>query len=321
MNKINLNNKIFDDWPVKVVCILFALLLYFFHQVTSLDSKNIAVPLQVETGGIVVPVNDIPHYIRVTFRGKPEEVAMLTEKDIQVILDVSSFVDAGIYQVPLRTVVSQSASLLEPLEIILNPDTVEIELQKYTEKFIRIEPTIIGDLPKGYELEGITVNPKVIYSSGPESLISKIEKVITEPVALDGRTKDFVQKVIPVNKNSRLFIDKDQEIEVAISIKQKIESKKIVDIPIEIYNLLPHFEAKLEQATVAMSIKGLYTDVENYSISKVFVDASTISEIGTYTLPILYQLSDSLVVEQITPHQVVLAITEKIETSEDIVEE
>lgn len=317
MKKFNLNSRIFDDWPVKVVCVLFALLLYFFHQVTSLDSKNIAVPLQVESGGIVVPVNDIPHYIRVTFRGKPDDVSMLSENDIQVVLDVSSFVESGKYQVPLRTVVSKSASLLEPLEIILNPDTIEVELQKYGEKFIALEPTIIGDLPKGYELDAISLNPKFIYTSGPENLIGKIDKVITEPVALDGRTKDFVQKVYPINKNTHIFVDKNQEVEVFVAIKQKIETKKIIDIPIEISNLQPVFDAKLEQSKVVMSLKGLYSELENYSISKVYVDASSISEIGTYTLPVLYQISDNLVLEHLAPNQVTVLVTEKQKTVED----
>ena len=53
MNKKRLLDKILDNWPAKVICLIIAIFLYFFHQASLIDSKTFVVPLQIIENGMV----------------------------------------------------------------------------------------------------------------------------------------------------------------------------------------------------------------------------------------------------------------------------
>ena len=57
MNTKHLLDKILDKWPAKVICLVIAIFLYFFHQASLIDSKTVVVPLQIIENGIVMHTN------------------------------------------------------------------------------------------------------------------------------------------------------------------------------------------------------------------------------------------------------------------------
>ena len=58
MNTKRLLDKILDKWPAKVICLVIAIFLYFFHQASLIDSRTVVVPLEIiENGNQVNPNN------------------------------------------------------------------------------------------------------------------------------------------------------------------------------------------------------------------------------------------------------------------------
>ena len=47
MNTKRLIDKLFDNWFPKTVCFVIAVLLYFFHQASLVDTKTFVLPLNI----------------------------------------------------------------------------------------------------------------------------------------------------------------------------------------------------------------------------------------------------------------------------------
>ena len=46
MNLNDLKYKITNNWAIKIICLMVAIVIYIFHQVSMLDRKVISIPLE-----------------------------------------------------------------------------------------------------------------------------------------------------------------------------------------------------------------------------------------------------------------------------------
>ena len=51
MNIKALFEKFTKDWPAKVICLCLAIFIYSFHQIITLDSKTLMIPMQIISDG------------------------------------------------------------------------------------------------------------------------------------------------------------------------------------------------------------------------------------------------------------------------------
>ena len=88
MNTKHLLDKILDKWPAKVICLVIAIFLYFFHQASLIDSKTVVVPLQIIENGIVMHMGNTPKSVSVVVRAEDETIKSLSDKLFDVFTDV-----------------------------------------------------------------------------------------------------------------------------------------------------------------------------------------------------------------------------------------
>ena len=62
-----------------------------------------------------------------------------------------------------------------------------------------IRPFLVGEVPPGYNVGGVSVTPDRALVSGPSTQIRAMEEVGTERIIMTGRTAPFVQNVAVVS--------------------------------------------------------------------------------------------------------------------------
>ena len=90
MNTKRLLDKVLNKWPAKVVCLVIAIFLYFFHQASMIDSKTFVVPLQIIEDGMVMPVGNTPGSVSVVVRAGEEVIKAVLPSDISASVSLDS---------------------------------------------------------------------------------------------------------------------------------------------------------------------------------------------------------------------------------------
>jgi hypothetical protein len=73
--------KVVENWPVKVLSIALAIILFVFHRMSVLEDRFFSVPLKVETAGTLIPASPYPRMVRVSLRGDANSIYPILEDD------------------------------------------------------------------------------------------------------------------------------------------------------------------------------------------------------------------------------------------------
>lgn len=65
-----LSRILLADLPVKAICLAAAVILLFFHRVTTLTERFFSVPLEVSTPAGLAVASAFPKTVRITLRGE-----------------------------------------------------------------------------------------------------------------------------------------------------------------------------------------------------------------------------------------------------------
>ncbi len=118
------------DWPVKIISLLTAVLLFFFVQFMQLEERSFTVPLRVEIGNDVTIDSTYPKVVEVTVKGPQEDVFLIYPEDIEAVLELSDVTDAGMYLVPVTIRRSEAFQSIEDVQLLVEPANVRVHVKR-----------------------------------------------------------------------------------------------------------------------------------------------------------------------------------------------
>jgi hypothetical protein len=303
--------RITEKWPVKVLSVAAAIILFVFHRLSTIQERFFFVPLQLEIGASLVPSNSLPRNIRVTLRGDANSIYPVAEDDIEAYLDLTGYEDTGSFTAPVQIRKTGTAMEVENLEIIVEPMEVPISLDAKTSKYVSVTPDIQGSPENGYELVSYTLEPNQMVIDGPLTLTNGVAELKTEVVDLERRNADFSARLRIVNPNPLLVIRGGGMTEFRGFVRESIMIRSFDDIPVSVTGLSGGFTAsgagfgslRLEGAQRLMEV---FEPMENL----LSVDASAITGPGTYVLPVLASVPEAFTLSRQEPLEVTLQIFE-----------
>ena len=322
MNTKHLLDKILDKWPSKVVCLIIAIFLYFFHQASLIDSKTFVVPLQLEENGMVMHVGSVPGSISVVVRSSEENIKTVTSNDITASVSLDAITAKGTYKLPVKIILSESLMEYDPFEVKLKDDSITIDVDTKATRYVPLYPSIVGDVAHGYEIESITMSPSTIEISGPESIVNATEHVATTRINVSNAETNFSTETSYQKTNKLLTIIEEEPIKATVSVKPKTMEKDFTEVQIEVLNLDNDLEISGELPLISLKLSGSMPVLENYILSKhaVQVNLRDVYEPGNYELPLRYVLPSNLNLIEKSDDEISLTIvrkqTEKAEQSE-----
>ena len=282
-------DKIIENWHIKAICFVIALFLYMSYRAQGVDTRVFSVPLTVESKNGFVSIAPHPRTVAVSARGKSEELAQVRDSDLKAYLDLNYVSKDGSYDFPVLITLSDSASVLNPLEIKVTPEIVHLRVEEEITSYVDIVPLISGKPAEGYLFKSATVKPEQIAITGPKTMVENCKSLQTLNISMSNAKTAFTAKT-KVEKKGLFIKHDDIEVSVTVDLEQEMGSKRFTRIPVNIVNVNPALEVRAYTTEVAFTLEGAIVNLEKFTPDPTLVtaDASKIHEAGTVYLDLAY---------------------------------
>jgi YbbR domain-containing protein len=302
--------KVANNWLAKVLSVALAIILFVFHRMGTLGDRFFTVPLKIEMNSALVPASSYPRVIRVNLRGEEANIYSISEEDIEAYIDLKDYDTPGWYRAPVLIRKTGTSLGLEPLEISVDPIEISLELDRKISKYVPLAPNLRGTVQDGHNLISSTLTPAQVVVEGPLSLLESVSELYTDFIDLEGRTDDFSVTVGILNSDPLLLIRGSGMIEFHGFVRRTVPVRNLTGLPITINGLDEAFAAEQEVKTGSVRLEGSQSRLDLFVPPPLFlsVDASEITEPGTYTLPVAVDLPEDFNLLRQDPQETVLAV-------------
>ncbi|MGI5172368.1 hypothetical protein H0R92_02020 [Treponema sp. OMZ 840] len=301
-----------DNLPFKLLSLAAAVILYFSYQIVSLDSKSFSIPLRVNDGGNFVLAEDPPQFVRVTVRGKPEQIAAVQKNDIQAYIDTSLVSSEGNAVLPVLLDLKDYFTLMDPLDVQVKPNRLILNCEPNVYKSVQIQPFFLGTLPDGYEIASQSIEPQNIKIAGAKSIVESTDVLYTGSIDLQNKTKSFTAFVTIENNLKNIRIPDNQRAEVKVEIKAQ-DLTRSLSLRVQAVYLNPAFRPAKELQKINMVLSGAKKSLSAFipDVSTVQADFTHVNGIGTYTVPLRINIPNEFSIVSINPPVLQVEIIEK----------
>lgn len=310
-----LGEKLLEDWPIKIICLVFAFIIFLFYRRSTLGRRYFSTTLTVENTNELVVASNYPHTVKVTLWGDNMNIASIRENDVQLYVDLTPYSMPGNYKVPIKTKLTGSALSVTPLDVSVEPRQIELKLEESATKRVPVYLSLKGTSAKSFEIVSHTVDPASVEIKGPASMVAKIESLSTEAVMVENRTTSFSGKAALINNNSLITIVGTGRVDYWVKIAEKIVSKDFTNMQLSVTNLSPELKVTSSLATVLVTLSGkeniltAFVPAENF----ITIDCSDITEPGDYNLGVIVNVPDGLTVSTVFPNAIDISVAENEE--------
>lgn len=308
-----MDNLFNNKWFIRVISLVFAISLYVLVNIegttTQPDSRLPVgsdadrvqtlddVPVNIRLDGDRYVVSGVPEYISVSLEG-PNSILIPTimQRNFDFYVDLRDLGEGT------HTVDIEYTRVPEELKVYIEPKTISVTIEeRVTVEFdVDVDFINIDQLPEGYEIGDLKVEPETVVITSSRSIYEQISMV---KVFIDvGGLKESINKrEVPVN----VYDSQGNGLSVRIHPETVVVSvdihnpSKVVPITIETENELPEY---LTDITFTLSEKDIeifatsdrLAEIESIATEKI--DLSTIEESGTITVPL--DVPEGVVVEE-----------------------
>ena len=225
---------------LKLASLLLAFVLWFlvaqiYDPKDTVTFNNIQVRLinteLLDEEGKVYEVLDNSNLVRVTVTG-PQSIVKseLRRSDIVAEADMSKLTDINTIAI---TYYCENISN-DSVEIKGNHDSVRLNVEDKTSKWIKLASNTIGDVASGYMIGNVTLDQTNIEVTGPKSAISQVDHAGVDINVTDSTTS------LSANVDIKLYDADDNEL-VLESVKKNVDSAYMTvevlatkEVPVEI---------------------------------------------------------------------------------------
>ena len=301
--------RLIENWPVKIICLVFAVFLSEFYRGTLLDRRSLIIPLTVENNGSLAPAEQYPAKIKVTIWGDATGIGSIGESDITAFINMSDFKNEGTYRIPIKVRLAGTVTPIGNMEISTEPSILTLRLATNVHKQVPVSLSLRGIPADGYEVIESSLEPDTVEIEGPAELVEKITELVTEPLSVEARTSGFSGTAAIINNNPLISIVGKAQVQSMVKINETTIQKKFDNIPIYFENENKELSVTAEIKIGSLEVQGPKKLLETWHPSEniLTVSCESITEPGVYTLPIVPVLSaeySKLKILQINPKSV-----------------
>lgn len=303
------------NWVVKLTCFVLAIFIYFFYRTASLQNSTLVVPLQISSRGNMVPAETVPSHVKVSLKGRPQDLARITNQNISTYLNLDYYTEPGEYAIPIQIQLAPEILGISPLQVTVEGGPIEMSIAEKGREQIPVKPDIQGSPAPGYEITSITINPSTVSVFGAVPLLESMEEVYTDEITVDERRTSFTQTVELIHDN-QLVSYSDEPVSVSVTIQPITVTRRFVDQTIYLYGVNPLFIAQSEPERVTFTLTGNQNQLEAFTpeLHTVRLDCSHVKEPGVYDLPVEIVLPAGIRLVSQNPRTVKVAL---VSVSED----
>lgn len=315
MKSSDLFEKLSNNWQVKVLCFVAALLLYVGRTFTNLDRKTFIVPLDVVATGAVSPTSKAPEFVKITIRSTQANVAEVLSSDLSASLDLTYLSSNGEYFVPVTVRLSPKILMMDSFEVRMTPERVPMKVETKVVKFVEVKPSLVGDVAHGYTITEAAAEPDFVRVSGPKTAVDAIEYIETDMVDVTDMTYSDDYEVALQDVNTLVSVNKPAvPCTVHVEVAEEVMSRSFFAVPVKVLYLNSSLELAADILPVTFDVEGPVPSLENFALgdNAVTVNCSEIKAAGTYTLPLRISLPYPLKLQSRSAENVRVTVRSKV---------
>ncbi|MCK5153166.1 MAG: hypothetical protein KAQ93_02310 [Spirochaetales bacterium] len=300
------------NWPVKIISIAAALLLFLFYRVSSLEERFFNVPLVLTFHENYIPAENVPETVRIIIRGRNEDIKLVLEDEIEASVDFSEYGREGRFRKPVQIKKKGFAMDISSLEIRVEPRELSLLIESLMVKTLEVIPSVIGYTEKGYELIQNFITPSSVEVFGSRSKIENLEKIYTEEIDISSKIDDFTTRVRLKKPDSSLSFSGGDIVEFSASIKPVTVVRSMLGVDIIAIDLDSNYKIAEFQGIYSMEIQGKILELEKYLPEdfRFTIDCSTLRKPGQYYLPVIPDVPAGILVLNYEPKEIRVNVME-----------
>jgi YbbR domain-containing protein len=289
-----------ENKGLKALSLLLAVLLFVVSRQPVIDLRLVGVPIEYRgLNPSVKIVGSTEQTVGVRLSGPRDVVRSLTPNQLLVIADLSGK-EPGERVVQLKVDESFLPDNVKVMQI--EPASIRIKLEPNLTKRLRVEAHFSGNVAEGREIYGVELNPKEVEIEGPQSVVGKMERALTEIVNMDGRDSDFQTSVeVELPQDSR--VKTPVRIELSVKIGEERLLRRFANAPVRWID--KGANGQLLTKTVWLEVFGPKSAVEALRADDLRVEVKTASlPPGVTSLTPQVQLPGNIEIRNIIPREV-----------------
>jgi len=214
-----------NRWPSALTAnlvpkgIAFALVLVLWGFIAGQQRTEmwLTVPLEYRN----IPTNmeiagELVNKVEVGIRGPRGVISGVSQDRVRAHIDLSQ----GLRGLNYARITTDNIRIPVGTEVTkINPSSMRIRLEDVKTRSVQVKAQFIGKLPQPLRLETVWVEPRFVVLQGPESRLTKVREVLTEPIDLSSITENTKISVgVDVNF-PQIRLAPNQPSHVAVEIK------------------------------------------------------------------------------------------------------
>lgn len=295
-----------DEWQLKIAALVGAVFTWFFYDMISLEERYLTVPLEVSINEAVAPLRSYPEAVKLTVRGRAEDIYLFSDEDFRAFADFSAHDVPGRYAVPISVQSLRSAELLNDIQIDTDPKFLDLAFDWKVTKQVEVTADLKGFPASGFEVAEVRVEPAFVEISAPESVAAPIETVSTIPIPIDGSRNSFsVLAEVAIDDKTVSFTG-DPIVRLYVTVSEVYIEKTFEPLPIELNHSLSGGTLSITPQTGSLSLSGRQLLMDGLSAADVSlkVDLPELVPGESVELPVVPSVPEGTTVLQQTPQTV-----------------
>ncbi len=207
---------LFRNLGLKLCSLGLAFALWLVVAGEQKDERTLNVPLKLaRLPKNMALVNDPGAFVTVKLRGPKSLVKGLPRDEVDLNLDLSQLKE-GENLVPVRVEEIEVPRGVEVLQA--SPRWVRLALESVAEREVRVAARVEGTPAAGHYFKRAYARPDRVRVVGPRSEVSRVAKVYTSTISIEGRSSDFAVKTSlePVGKSVK--VEGTDSVQVSVEI-------------------------------------------------------------------------------------------------------
>lgn len=168
--------------------------------------------------------------------------------------------------------------------------SVTISVEVYPAKQLSITGNVseflTGDLPEGYEVESVVVQPESITVAGEQALLDEMHELAIESVDITDQKSSF-SEIRKISMLDNFKYKSSDQVTVTVNIREKSITERFSDIPVTFIGKPKDKAVDASATRIEIRASGSYSDVRALKKGDLIASIDLTSrENGTYSLPV-----------------------------------
>lgn len=262
MRSRSLWDQLFGQWPVKMLALAAAVMIFVLNRMNNLEERIFSLPLEVILPEGYVIAEPLRDQVIVSVKGEVEgDIRASTPSEYRAYVDLTPYDREGRFTLPVRY---GRRDDLEPATTFIDrvePQTVVVTLEPVAEKMLPVEARVSGEPEKGYFLAEYTVTPSLVRIKGPRSRVDQVDQISTQEVSLIGITGDYKRRVNLVQDDPLLTLVGVSNVEFYGAIRKTVMTRDFRDVPIVLVGADPDYEWEFRPQYGGLRLRGNELDL------------------------------------------------------------